>query len=102
MLTDSLRRRLAAAFAGQMKDQRATLGRAATGLDALSPLKVLGRGYAIARKGRAVVSSIVQTDAGDQLDVAVSDGVIQCEVRTCFHKQDMANGRGILAPDKAI
>ncbi len=81
MLCDSLRRRLAAALAGQMKDRRAALAKCAAGLDALSPLKVLGRGYAIARKGSVVVSSVGQTEQGDRLDVAVSDGVIQCEVK---------------------
>ena len=81
MLTDSLRRRLAAAFDGQMKDRRAALSRWAAGLDALSPLKVLGRGYAIAGRGETVVSSIRQAEIGDRLDVAVSDGVIRCEVR---------------------
>ena len=81
MLCDSLRRRLEAAFGGQMKDRRAALGRAAAGLDALSPMKVLSRGYAIAGQGSAVVSSIGQVEKGDRLDVAVSDGVIQCEVK---------------------
>ncbi len=81
MLCDSLRRRLETAFAGGMKDRRAALAKCAAGLDALSPLKVLSRGYAIARKGSAVVSSIGQVEIGDRLDVAVSDGVIQCEVK---------------------
>ena len=81
LLTDSLRRRLATALAGQMKDRRAALGRCAAGLDALSPLKVLGRGYAIARVGKNVMSSVGDVKIGDRLDVAVSDGVIQCEVK---------------------
>ncbi len=81
LIADSLRRRLESALAGQMKDRRAALSKAAAGLDALSPLKVLGRGYAIARKGKTVVSSVGQAEKGDRLDVAVSDGVLSCEVR---------------------
>ena len=54
---------------------------AAGKLDALSPLAVLGRGYAIARNGRGeVVKSIGQTRPGGKLDVSVSDGIVHCEV----------------------
>ena len=81
MLCDSLRRRLEAAFTGRMKDRRAALSRWAAGLDALSPLKVLSRGYAIAGQGSAVVSSIGQAEIGDRLDVRVADGVFHCEVK---------------------
>ncbi len=51
------------------------------GLDALSPLKVLGRGYAIARRGEDVVSSCAQVEAGDRLDVLVAGGVLNCVVK---------------------
>ena len=60
--------------------RRGRLGRLAAGLDAMSPLKVLGRGYAIARKGENVVSSAAQAERGDRLDVLVSDGVLNCIV----------------------
>lgn len=46
-------------------------------LDAMSPLKVLTRGYAMVQKdGEEVVRSIKQVQSGDRLAVSVSDGVI--------------------------
>ena len=50
-------------------------------LDAMSPLKVLGRGYAIARMGEDVVSSVAAVRVRERLDVLVSDGVLRCEVK---------------------
>ncbi len=50
-------------------------------LDALSPLAVVARGYAVARDGEGrVVSEIGAVGAGDALEVMVSDGVIDCTV----------------------
>ena len=57
------------------------MGRLSAGLDALSPLKVLGRGYSIARRGEDVVSSASQVEVGDRLDVLVADGVLNCVVK---------------------
>ncbi|MCL2508022.1 MAG: exodeoxyribonuclease VII large subunit [Oscillospiraceae bacterium] len=49
-------------------------------LDALSPLKVLSRGYAIASMDGAVVGSVEHISAGDRLAVRVSDGTLKCAV----------------------
>ena len=73
--------RLPLAMQARLAKQRGRLGRLSAGLDALSPLKVLGRGYAIARTGEDVVSSIGAVCVGDPLDVLVSDGVLRCEVK---------------------
>ncbi len=70
--------RLPQALRARTAGQRGRLGRLAAGLDALSPLKVLGRGYAIARRGEDVVSSIAQAEPGDRLEVLVSDGALSC------------------------
>lgn len=72
--------RLPLAVRGRLAARRGRLGRLGAGLDALSPLKVLGRGYAAARMGETVVSSIAQVKPGELLDVLVSDGVLKCEV----------------------
>ena len=72
--------RLPLAARAQTAKERARLGRMASGLDAMSPLKVLGRGYAITRKGEDVVSSITQVRQGDRVDLLVSDGVLKCAV----------------------
>ena len=73
--------RLPLALKAKLSRQRGQLGRLAAGLDAMSPLKVLGRGYAIAKAGENVVSSIAQAQPGDRLEVLVSDGALCCEVK---------------------
>ena len=50
-------------------------------LDAMSPLKVLTRGYAMAQnEDNTVVRSVKQTKTGDMLYVSVSDGVLTTTV----------------------
>jgi exodeoxyribonuclease VII large subunit len=43
-------------------------------LDALSPLAVLQRGYAVVRRDGQLVRSIAEVSSGDQLSVRVADG----------------------------
>ncbi|MEO0337407.1 MAG: exodeoxyribonuclease VII large subunit, partial [Pseudomonadota bacterium] len=49
-------------------------------LDAMSPLRVVDRGYAIAESEGNVVKSIQTVKAGDTLSVRVSDGSIETKV----------------------
>lgn len=80
LLLDSDQRRLAMALDRQLKACRTALAGLSAGLDAMSPLKVLGRGYAIARKGDQVLASVCGAEPGDHLDVMVSDGVFCCQI----------------------
>lgn len=59
----------------------AFVGRSAAALDALSPLKVLGRGYSIVRdeKGHVVASSS-SVSVGDDIEVMLGDGRIDAKV----------------------
>jgi exodeoxyribonuclease VII large subunit len=52
-------------------------------LDAFSPLKVLGRGYAIAEKlpGREIIRRAEQVRPGDRVRVRLHQGDIHCEVK---------------------
>ena len=51
-------------------------------LDALSPLKVLSRGYSLAiTKDGALLTSQKQVNAGDEILVRLNDGSINCEVK---------------------
>ena len=53
----------------------------AAALDAMSPMKVLSRGYAIARNGEGrVLSSVKQTGAGETLSLRLADGSLRCHV----------------------
>lgn len=50
-------------------------------LDAMSPLKVLSRGYAMVQNGRAeVVRSVKQTELGERITVRLSDGRLSATV----------------------
>lgn len=55
--------------------------RLAASLDAMSPLKVLGRGYAIAANDKGqLVRSVSNIKPDDKIRLSVSDGVIKCRV----------------------
>jgi exodeoxyribonuclease VII large subunit len=60
----------------------ASLRLQASRLEDLSPLKILGRGYAAAfgKDDRIVVRSVLQVAVGDRIVVKVSDGRIGCAV----------------------
>ena len=50
-------------------------------LDAMSPLKVLTRGYSMAQNGRGeVLRSVRQTEPGERISVHLSDGVLSATV----------------------
>ena len=57
----------------------------ASRINDLSPLAVLGRGYALTRdaEGR-IVRNVAQVEPGDAVNVTVSDGVLECTVSKTF------------------
>ena len=81
LAADRARERLNRALQSRLKDARGSLARLSTGLDAMSPLKVLGRGYAIARTAQGVITRADQARAGQQLDVMFTDATLRCEVK---------------------
>ena len=61
---------------------RARLGAASARLEALSPLAVLARGYALARTADgAVLTDAARVAPGDAVEVALARGRVDCEVR---------------------
>ena len=81
MVLDYQREKLAAGLNRALNRERQRFGALASKLDALSPLKVLGRGYAIPRKeDGAVVRSTADVAPGDALKLRVADGEINCQV----------------------
>lgn len=80
MALDYLHQRLLHSGERRVGAERERLGRLAAGLDALSPFKVLGRGYAIAqRDSGAVVSAIDQVEVGETLHIRLADGTLHCK-----------------------
>lgn len=82
MRLDMLVQGLAAAASLQTQSAGRRLAADAAKLDALSPLKVLGRGYAIPYKDGTVVTSSQDVATGDTLDIRVCDGSFRCTVDT--------------------
>lgn len=80
-LLDYQRDRLGRGLSASLAGERERFARLAASLDAMSPLKVLGRGYAIPQKeGGGVVRSKKDVASGDALKLRVSDGAIDCKV----------------------
>ena len=77
-----LRQRLATAGQGGLHRRRLRFTQAVATLDAISPLRVLARGYAVATKGArgAVVSDARTLKAGDTLRIRFAKGAADCRV----------------------
>ena len=64
-----------------MQQQKKRMGQMAAALDALSPLKVLGRGYSLLQdEKRAPITSIKQVKLGEKIHVQMADGSLNCLV----------------------
>ncbi len=77
---DELAGRLPEALARLVERAGLRLAATAGRLDAISPLKVLARGYAIAESRGKVLTKSSQVKKGDPVRVRLSDGEISCEV----------------------
>ena len=76
-----LRNRLIAAQSHLISKERQRFLTYTAMLDAMSPLKVLSRGYAMTQnEGREVVRSVGQVSTGDTISVLLSDGKITATV----------------------
>lgn len=81
LLLDYQSRRLVHGLDRSVSGQRERLARLAAALDAMSPLKVLGRGYAIAQKENgAVIASVADAEAGEEFVLRLRDGRLRSRV----------------------
>ena len=81
LLLDYQSRQLCHGFERCLAGRREALARLSAALDAMSPLRVLARGYAVARgEGGQVVSSVEQVRTGERLELTLSDGTLDCQV----------------------
>ncbi len=81
VLLDYQSRRMSQAMANLLAGKRAKTGRLAAALDAMSPLKVLGRGYAIAQKADGgIIAHMGDAAPGERFRLRVSDGELPCRV----------------------
>ena len=82
LLLDYENRRLVHGLERTVSSQRERLGRLSAALDAMSPLKVLGRGYSIALKeDGSVIAAEKDARPGETFTLKVSDGQFHCEIK---------------------
>ena len=87
MLLAMLQQRLEGNQAGLIQKKKHQFASLAASLDAMSPLKVLGRGYAMALKDGEVVQSASALQCGDKLKLQLRDGVASCSVEAVETKE---------------
>lgn len=80
---DGLHKRLRTATARRLEQRAQTLAQLARGLNAVSPLATLQRGYAIVRRSDndAIVRSASEVSRGDELRALLAEGEIELQVR---------------------
>lgn len=79
---DALRRGLTASMNGLTKDGAARFGSLLRHLDALSPLKIMARGYSLVydEQEKKLVRSVDHVQPGDLVRVRLADGKLSCQV----------------------
>ena len=76
-----LQNRLSSAQVQQLQRNKERYVASAAKLDAMSPLKVLSRGYAMVQtEDGEILRSVSQIEAGDRISVSLGDGQIRAEV----------------------
>ena len=89
MRLDYLTRALAAAGTVAVGGADKRLAALTAKLDALSPLKVLSRGYAMALRENHPLTSVEQVAAGDTLTMRLADGTVDCTVTDVVKNQEV-------------
>lgn len=89
---DQASRQLMNAMQSIMKSKMSQLQTEMRHLDALSPLKIMSRGYSLVydEQEQKLVKSIADVQLGDLVNVRVNDGQLQCQVWGM--KEDEENG----------
>lgn len=81
MELDALMRQLESEYRKKLTENQHKIATAAARLDAINPLAVLRRGFALAESDGIPVKSIDTLAVGDNLDVRLQDGRVRCEAK---------------------
>jgi len=86
---DNLARRLYSAGKNSFDSHRNRLSLSLSRLEALSPLKILARGYSVTRRlpDRRLLKSVVDIHTGDSLETILSDGLIVSSIKDINKRQ---------------
>ena len=88
MLLGYVQKNLSHAGESLLAAPRRKLGALAASVDALSPLKVLGRGYAmVTDQGGQVVRSVRDIQIDDDLSITLGDGTARCRVEETVYQE---------------
>ena len=87
---DHLHRQLIRSVQTFIKDRRQALVTGMKQLDALSPLKVMQRGYSLVydEQESALITSIEQVQPGDMVKVRLKDGRLDCQIWSMREERD--------------
>ena len=89
MELDHARSRLITVSESWLSVRQREFGQAAAALDAMSPLKVLSRGYSMAvKEDGKLISSIGEITIGETLRLRLSDGDVHCRAEEIESKQN--------------
>ena len=81
LLLDYMQKNLSILAQRQMSQREQRFAALTAKLDALSPLKVLGRGYAVARNGAGeILRSAQDVQTGERIEVLLGQGSLACTV----------------------
>ncbi len=80
---DSHAKQLDVAMQGLLHQRKLRFAGAVRQLDALSPLKVMARGYSLAYRESdgVLMKSVHETSLGDDVRIRLHDGILHCEVK---------------------
>ena len=81
-ITDNLSDRLLANFQNVLNQNKSRLSNNISKLDALSPLKILSRGFSVIESDGNVVISTEAVKVGDNITLTLSDGKLNCTVNS--------------------
>jgi exodeoxyribonuclease VII large subunit len=92
--TDRARLKLIQAMNNRNRDSKHRLGVAIRQLDALSPLKIMQRGYSLIydAKGKKLINSLDQVQLGDPITIRVTDGRLECQVWSMQREENSNDG----------
>ena len=80
LLLDKLEKEIIDLFKNIIQRKEAKFNELVVGLDALSPLKTLLRGYSIVEKNDNVVKSVSDLNVGDNIKIILNDGNVNANI----------------------
>ena len=81
---DMLSSELKNSFSAMLSGKKQNFAYLNSKLDALSPLKVLSRGYSITMKNDRIVRSVSDVEVNDRLEIKLSEGRILCKAEEIY------------------